>query len=147
MQCNPYEILYFPNFIFKNGATPKPKFFITLKDLDGEIIVVSLPTSKDFVPDSIKVEGCIEYPDKCISCFCFFKGSVICQETGFKFIEDTFIYANSVDTYSLFKLTEHYPIKNIDYFIKGSLSEPFKTSLFNCLKNSHDLKRRIKKIL
>lgn len=147
MKCNPFEILYFPNFIFKNGATPKAKFFITLKNLNGEIVVVSLPTSKDFVPDNIKIEGCIEYPDKCISCFCFLKDKVICNGTGFKFSVDTFIYANSVDTYSLAKLTEYYPIKDIDYFIKGTLSEPYRTHLLKCLKNSHDLKRKIKKIL
>lgn len=147
MQCNPFEILYFPNFIFKNGAPPKPKFFITLKNIDDEIIVVSLPTSKDFVPDDIKVEGCIEYPDKFISCFCFLKNKVICNDTNFKFIVDTFIYANSVDTYSLTKLSEHYQIKNIDYFSKGTLSESYKTNLLNCLRNSHDLKRKIKRIL
>ncbi|MEX0995980.1 MAG: hypothetical protein WDZ45_02895 [Flavobacteriaceae bacterium] len=147
MQCNPFEIVYFPNFIFKNGATPKAKFFIALKILDEEIIVVSLPTSKDFVPDNIKVEGCIEYPDKCISCFCFLKNTVICKGTGFKFNVDTFIYSNSVDTYSLAKLIQHYPVQDIDYFIKGALSEPYKTNLLNCLKNSHDLKRKIKKIL
>ena len=55
MQCNPFEILYFPNFIFKNGVTPKPKFFITLKNLDGEIIVVSLPTVFQSVPKFIDI--------------------------------------------------------------------------------------------
>lgn len=147
MQCNPFEILYFPNFIFKNGAQPKAKFFITIKNHDGEIVVVNLPTSRDFIPDDIKVEGCIEYPDRCISCFCFFKETIICEETGFKFNKDTFIYANSVDTYSLEKLTEHYPVENVDYFIKGTLSNPYKNNLLECLKNSHDLKRKVKKIL
>lgn len=147
MQCNPFEILFFPNFIFKNGATPKPKFFITLKNIDNEIMVVSLPSSQDFVPDSIKVEGCIEYPERCISCFCFFKNTKICNDTGFKFVKDTFIYANYVDIYSLTKLSGHYPVKDIDYIVKGTLSEPYKTNLLNCLKNSHDLKRKIKKLL
>lgn len=147
MQCNPFEILYFPNFIFKNGAKPKAKFFITIKNFDNEIMVVSLPSSQDFVPDSIKAEGCIEYPDRFISCFCFYKDKVICNDTTFKFLKDTFIYANYIDTYSLSKLSEHYPVKGIDYIIKGTISEPYKTDLFNCLKNSHDLKKKIKKIL
>jgi len=147
MQCNPFEILFFPNFIFKNGATPKPKFFITLKNIGNEIMVVSLPSSQDFVPDSIKVEGCIEYPDRFISCFCFLQNTVICNDTGFKFLKDTFIYASYVDTYSLAKLSERYPVKGIDYIIKGTLSKPYKTNLVNCLKNSQGLKRKIKKIL
>lgn len=147
MQCKPFEILYFPTFHFKNNAPPKPKFFITLKNLDDEIIVVSLPSSQDFIPDNIKLEGCIEYPDKCISCFCFLRNSDICDDTDFKFSKDTFIYANAVDSYSLSKLKEHYPIKDIDYFVKGTLSETFKNSLHKCLMNSHDLKRKIKKIL
>ncbi|MBE7645516.1 hypothetical protein [Tenacibaculum finnmarkense] len=147
MECNPFEILFFPNFIFKNGATPKSKFFISLKNIDNEIIVVSLPSSQDFIPDAIKVEGCIEYPDKCISCFCFLKNSKICNNTGFSFLKDTFIYANYVDTYSLIKLSKLYPIKGIDYIVKGTLSKPHQTDLLNCLKNSHTLKRKIKKFL
>jgi hypothetical protein len=147
MRCNPFEILYFPNFIFKNGAPPKPKFFITLKNIGNEIMVVSLPSSQDFVPDSIKVEGCIEYPERGISCFCFFKNKDICNETRFQFNKDTFIYANYVDTYSLTKLSGHYPIQGIDYIVKGTLSNPYKTNLLNCLINSHDLKRKIKKLL
>jgi hypothetical protein len=147
MQCKPFEILFFPNFIFKNGAPPKPKFFITLKNIKNEIVVVSLPSSQDFVPDNIKVEGCIEYPERSISCFCFFKNKDICNDTGFKFAKDTFIYANYVDTYSLIKLSGHYPIQGIDYVVKGTLSNPYKSNLLNCLKNSHDLKRKIQKLL
>lgn len=147
MQCNPFEILFFPTFHFKNGSPPKPKFFITLKNIGNEIVIVSLPSSQDFVPDNIKVEGCIEYPDKCISCFCFFKNTIMCDDTNFKFDKDTFIYANGVDTYSLDTLKSYYPIENIDYFVKGKISKNLENQLYNCLKNSFDLKRGIKRIL
>ncbi|HMC00126.1 MAG TPA: hypothetical protein VKN14_03715 [Flavobacteriaceae bacterium] len=147
MQFNSFEILFFPSFRFKNGAAPLPKFFIALKKVKNKLIVASLPTSQDHVPDNIKVEGCIEYPDKCISCFCFFKQKTICDDTGFKFHKDTFIYASAVDTYNLGTLKSYYPIKDIDYFVKGKLSKKLETELYQCLKNSFDLKRGIKKIL
>ncbi|HEX9826510.1 MAG TPA: hypothetical protein VGA80_07910 [Flavobacteriaceae bacterium] len=118
-----------------------------MKNIDNELIVVSLPSSQDYVPDNIKIEGCIEYPDKCISCFCFFKKTIICDDTGFQFDKDTFIYANGVDTYSLKTLRSFYPIKDIDYFVKGKMSKELETKLYNCLKNSFDLKRGIKKVL
>jgi hypothetical protein len=147
MQFNPFELIFFPNFHFKNNAPPKPKFFISLSNINGNIVVVSLPSSQDFVPDSIKVEGCIEYPDRCISCFCFFKDSIICDNTGFKFSKDTFVYANGVDIYSIDKLRNTYPIKNIDYLVKGEISGDLKDKLYHCLKNSFDIKRKIKRIL
>ena len=48
------QILYFEPFYFLNGNTSKNKYFIVLKQVEGKIIVASLPTSKDFVPRFIK---------------------------------------------------------------------------------------------
>ena len=44
------NLLLFRPFIFKNGATPKDKFFLVLeKDIQGGLLLASLPTSKDHV--------------------------------------------------------------------------------------------------
>lgn len=147
MEFNPFEIIYFPNFIFNNDAPPKAKFFISIKKINKEIIIVSLPSSKDFVPDIIKKEGCIEYPDRCISCYCFFKNSLICEDSDFTFNKDTFIYANGVDAYSIEKLKSYYPIEGVDYFKKGTLTKDLQKKIYECLKNSFDIRNKIKKVL
>ena len=44
------NLLLFRPFIFKNGVTPKDKFFLVLgKDIQGGLLLASLPTSKDHV--------------------------------------------------------------------------------------------------
>ncbi len=43
------NLLFFRPFLFKNGATPENKFFLVLKKLDGDILLASLPTSKNHV--------------------------------------------------------------------------------------------------
>ena len=50
-------LLYFNPFEFKNGATPKAKYFIVLANSDEGFMVASLPTSKDFIPSDILEEG------------------------------------------------------------------------------------------
>ena len=50
------NLLYFDPFLFKNGATPKPKFFIVLKnDINDEVILATLPTSKDHIPSDVAI--------------------------------------------------------------------------------------------
>lgn len=39
----PGNILYFTPFYFKNGAPSKNKYFIVLKDVDGQLVLASLP--------------------------------------------------------------------------------------------------------
>ena len=41
-------LLYCDPFVFKNGATPKPKYFIVLANTDDEVIVASLPTRMSY---------------------------------------------------------------------------------------------------
>lgn len=40
------QLLRFTPFVFKNGAKPKPKYFIVLKHLDDRLMMASLPTSQ-----------------------------------------------------------------------------------------------------
>ena len=39
------NLLLFRPFMFKNGATPKDKFFLVLGNVDGNLLLASLPTS------------------------------------------------------------------------------------------------------
>ena len=63
------NLLLFRPFIFKNGATPKDKFFLVLgKDIQGGLLLASLPTSKDHVPSDVEVKhGCLDMPRNLLS--------------------------------------------------------------------------------
>jgi len=55
----PGTLIYFTPFYFENGNF-KNKYFLVLANTGNDIIVASLPTSKDHIPDSIiKKHGCI----------------------------------------------------------------------------------------
>ena len=55
------NLLLFHPFVFKNGTTPKDKFFLVLGNIDGELLLASLPTSKDHVPYGVDVkQGCLD---------------------------------------------------------------------------------------
>lgn len=41
------NLLLFRPFLFKNGAEPQDKFFLVLKKIESNILLASLPTSKD----------------------------------------------------------------------------------------------------
>jgi len=49
------KLLRFEPFIFKNGAAPKPKYLLVLKIMDHQLLLASLPTSKDHIPSDIPV--------------------------------------------------------------------------------------------
>ena len=66
------NLLKFSPFIFKNGACPKNKFFVVLKEAENAMILASLPTSKDHVPADMQLqEGCMEIPDRQINIYIF----------------------------------------------------------------------------
>ncbi len=59
------NLLFFRPFLFKNGAEPQDKFFLVLKKLDGDILLASLPTSKDHVPSDLEVKhGCLNISER-----------------------------------------------------------------------------------
>lgn len=57
------NLLFFRPFLFKNGAEPQDKFFLVLKKMESDILLASLPTSKDHVPSDLEVKyGCLNIP-------------------------------------------------------------------------------------
>lgn len=141
------QVLYFSPFFFKNGNTPKNKYFIVLKNIDGQIIVASLPTSSNHAPSLINLaHGCINHDDRCFNCYAFEANRVVATN-GFSFPLATYVYGNEVETYELSVLQNDYQIENIDYEILGLLTDEEFNALYNCLKNSTSVKRGIKKLL
>jgi len=140
-------ILYFTPFYFKNGNTAKPKYFIVLRNIDNNIILASLPTRTNTLPNFLQAQhGCINDDASCVSCYMFSKGKVIC-DNSFCFSLDTFIYGQQVDYYELSMLEANYPIENIDYEIIGVLLRPEYEAIVDCLKGSSSVKNKIKRYL
>jgi len=143
----PGNIVYFTPFYFKNAAASKNKYFIILKDIDAQVILGSLPTSKIFLPNRIQEEhGCIEVPDGCINCYLFVKGRLIGQN-GFSFPVLTAIYGQQIDLYDKSVIESQYPLENVHYKIIDTLLPEELEAVLNCLRTSSSVKRKYKHLL
>ncbi|OQP48944.1 hypothetical protein A4H97_29095 [Niastella yeongjuensis] len=143
----PGQIIYFPDFFFKNGNTAKPKYFIVLAKNENDIIVGALPTRSNNVPSFVTVpHGCINIDERCYNCYVFEKDKVVGKK-GFKFYEPTFIYGHQIEDYKIAIFEQVYPIEGVDYHILDLLTDAEFTSLKNCLLNSTSVKNKIKNYL
>lgn len=145
-------ILKFNPFIFKNGATPKAKYFIVLKEIENKVVLASLPTSKDHIPADVSLqEGCIELPDRQVNIYVFpaQKDIAIHPESQklFSFERNTFIYGADLDTYPTEILTRQICNGETKLELMGRLSEEQFFALKECLKNSRMVKNRFKRVL
>src|SRR5437879_709772 len=108
------SLLYFPNFYFKNGAKTKPKYFLVIKEMEAELLLVSLPSSVDHLPRFIEQpHGCIEIPEGNICCY-LFKSGVKIAENEWAFDLDTYLYGEHLDEYEISLLADIYPLEGID---------------------------------
>lgn len=140
-------IIYFDPFYFKNGNTAKPKYFVILKNKDGQNIIASLPTRTDNIPKKDEIEsGCIELPEINFNCYVISKTQVV-TDCGKTFDFKTHIYGHQLDDYTIEYLKEIYPNENSDYQIWGKMKDEIFNSLIDCLKKSKSVKRKYKKIL
>ena len=141
------QILYFEPFYFLNGNTSKNKYFIVLKQVGEEIIVASLPTSKDFVPRFIpKVHGCLKSDEANFCCYYFEQDKPI-TDNDWAFSRDTYLYAEQIDIYELSLLTEMYKFEGIDYQVVGCLTQMEYQNLTDCVKDSKAIRRKVRRVL
>ncbi len=141
-----FKIIYFTPFYFPNGNPAKNKYFIPIAQFDDQFVFASLPTSKDSVPDSLLQHGCINVPEKLISCYVFFKDIPI-TECGFCFERNTFIYYTQILKLPLTILNETYTKIDVDYSIIGELNKKEKLDLIECLLLSPNVNQKIKRFL
>lgn len=145
------NLLFFRPFLFKNGATPENKFFLVLKKLDGDILLASLPTSKDHVPSDLVVKrGCLNIPDRMFNVFVFLAGENVAVKedgTSFAFKKNTFIYGANLDVYPVgqFDLQERMAQTQIEKI--GTLDKSIFTELITCLSASKMVKNKFRRIL
>lgn len=140
-------IIYFDPFYFKNGNTPKPKYFLVLKNQDNKNILASLPTRKDSIPKKEEIDhGCIELPFINLNCYVI-SNDIKVTDCGKCFDFKTHIYGHQIEDYDVMFLEEVYPLENTDYEIWGKMKNELFLLLIECLKNSKSVKRKYRKIL
>lgn len=141
------DVLYFDPFYFKDGKTPKPKYFIVLKITGSTTVLASLPSSLDYRPTtSSDAYGCIDVPEACFSCFVF-KGGHPVATNGWAFPRDTFLYGQQIDEYEVAILHDIYPVAGLDYHIVGTLNDEAFRHLKQCFAESGSVKRRFRRLL
>ena len=143
----PGNLLYFDPFIFPDGGEPKPKFFVVLGEIDESIILASLPTSKDHIPSDVPVKsGCLEIAERMVNAFIFLANEVI-TENGFFFDKNTFVYGQTIKTFSAVAFKEQKLAGETVIKLKGKLKDEVFTALKDCLKNSDAVRKKFKKYL
>jgi len=135
-------LLYFNPFVFKNGATPKPKYFIVLANMDNGVMLASLPTSKDHVPRDTEVKrGAVNIPERDVNVYVFEAGDQVTE--SFAFPRRTFVYGEQVDDYTEDDLNGMgASIQNL-----GVLKPEILADLRACLKQATNIKRKYLKWL
>lgn len=145
------QLLKFNPFLFKNGASPKPKFFVVLAHLGNELLLASLPTSKDHVPQRLEHRrGCISDNEQRFNVFVFDANETIAtNESGgaFAFPLRTYIYGEQLDSYVQSVFEQQIQTHQTDVTILGTLLPNIFDDLKQCLKNSAVVKRGFKRTL
>jgi hypothetical protein len=140
-------IIYFNPFYFKSGNTAKPKYFIVLKNIDNKIVIASLPTRKDSIPQNyLKDYGCIELPSFNFNCFVI-PSEIEVTECGKPFDFMTYLYGQQIDDYTINYLSTLYQNEGSDYIIFGKVKIEIFDEMITCFKHSNSTKRKYKKML
>lgn len=135
-------LLYCDPFVFKNGAAPKPKFFIVLANMDDGVMLASLPTSKDHVPVDVEVvRGAVNIPERAVNAYVFEAGDLVTD--SFAFPRRTFVYGEQVDDYTEDDLNG----MGASIQILGVLKPEILADLRACLKQAANIKRKYLKWL
>ena len=135
-------LLYCDPFVFKNGATPKPKYFIVLANTEEGMILASLPTSKDHVPSDVEVvRGPVSIPERGVNAYVFEAGDQVTDT--FSFPRRTYVYGEQVDDYTEADLEAmNSNIQNL-----GVLKPELLADLKACIKEATNIKRKYLKWL
>lgn len=136
------KVLYFDPFYFKDKVGgQKPKYYIVLKKQVDEVVLATLPTSKDFVPSTIeKVHGCIEYPEINFNCYYFAAGHEVCTN-GFGFPVETYVYGYRLQTHRVADFVKQVADGETVITEKGQLTAEEYRAIVDCLRQSPAVKR------
>lgn len=115
--------------------------------MDDAMLLASLPTSKDHIPEYIeKRHGCIERSDISFNCY-YFDPSVIICDNGFSFPVETYVYGFRLQTFKLNDLLLQEVTDETKIEECGILTDGEYQALVRCLTNSPEVKRGYRKLL
>lgn len=141
------KLIYFDHFYFKNTDENKPKYFLVLKVIDNNVIIASLPSSKNHLPLNQEIiHGCIVIPDSCVNCY-IFEANKLITISGWSFLLNTMLYGNWLDDYTVESLNENYVIEGVDYEIIGSLADLELQNVIACFARYSTVKRKYRRLL
>ena len=136
------QLLRFDPFMFKNGAPSKPKYYVVLKHMGEDLMMASLPTSQDHVPEDLSERtGCVNFPERGVNAYVFAAGEQVTDI--FAFPLRTYVYGEQVDEYSQIYLDKMGA--NIEDW--GLLPLERLEVLRQCLKQSPLIKRKYYRLL
>lgn len=145
------NLLFFRPFLFKNGAKPQDKFFLVLKKIEGDILLASLPTSKDHVPSDLEVKhGCLNIPERMLNIFVFLTGENVAVKddgTPFAFDKNTFIYGVNLDIYPAGQFDSQKRMAQTSIEKVGTLDKNLFKELLDCLSESKMVKNKFRRML
>lgn len=145
------NLLLFTPFYFSDGSS-KPKFFVVLNKDENEVLLASLPTSKDHVPGDLDIHGgCYELPERNVNVYVFMKDVNVATNpnTGlpFAFRMNTFIYGADLRKFPAAAFEEQVYNGETVIELKGKINTDIYDDLKRCLKNSVSVKNKYKKLL
>ena len=149
MKHPPGTILHFERFQFEGAATAtrpaeKNKFFIVLRELAGHLVLASLPTSKDQIPEAAEQRhGCVDFPSGDFTAYVF-EARVPVATNGWGFSLRTYMYGYQVREYSYSALEKNHGSYGREVSVKGRLHANEFSAMVQCLLRSIDLKRRFR---
>lgn len=140
------SLLYIYNYTFENGES-KHKFFLILKNLDAsKSLLISLPSSQDYLPHNVEYSGCVDLPNANQNAFVFKEDEIVTNK-DFCFSKRTFLYGNNVSSIPNSEFMSKYPVEGIHFENKGKLKKRILDKIIECYKNSSSIPRRIKRLL
>ena len=113
--------------------------------MDDTLLLASLPTSKDYIPEYIeKKHGCIERSN--INCYYFDPSVVIC-DNGFSFPIETYVYGFRLQTFNLNDLLLQELTDETEIAECGVLTINEYEAVIHCLAHFPEVKRGYRKLL
>lgn len=141
-------IIYFTPFYFSDGkSAPKNKYFIVLARAGDDLIIASLPSSVDRVPERVVQEhGCVQIPEAMFSAYIFEAGRPVTAQ-GWGFPLTTYVYIAWIQEFEARIFRSVYSVENVDYTVIGRLVRKEYEALLHCARTSGELKKRYRKAL
>jgi len=136
------QVLYFDPFHFNDAAGgQKPKYYIVLKKMADEMVLATLPTSKDFVPSAVeKVHGCLDRPEINFNCYYYPADYAVCTN-GFGFPRETYVYGYRLQTHKTADFARLVAGGDTSISVMGSLTHEEYKAIVDCMKQSPAVKR------